>query len=457
MKFIVLILCGIICIFICPRTSGRSGNEKRKVVSQVHSRLLDSQRYDSRLRPNYSDGPVVVKVGFWILSIEKIDVVNMDYTIDIFLRQEWTDRRLDHGLNHSITLTRRVMKKVWVPDSYFVNAKTGNMHRVTTPNMMLMLAPSGVIKYNARATIKAACSVDLRMFPMDSQVCPLTLESYGYNNKHIRYKWEISGTDGMAFVPSGVRLMPNYMLTNINLSLTMNNYVVGNFSGVRADFTFQRSYSYFLSHMYGTSSVIVVISWMGFVVPLDQTAARIALGITSLLTEVTILNMMNNSMPKVSYVKSSDKYLIGCFVFVFLTLIEYCAVLLLKAKQKHRRIKARDIKIQQESVKPQVTEQTNWKSVTSSTKEEENYSYLLINLMDASRDTSNPTVPPSVLGKPAADDTPFCIKCRAKACLKLARAKILTNDFILNIDEYSLNVFPVAFVMFNVFYWMGYL
>ena len=28
-----------------------------------------------------------------------------------------------------------------------------------------------------RATIKAACSIDLRMFPMDSQVCPLILES----------------------------------------------------------------------------------------------------------------------------------------------------------------------------------------------------------------------------------------------------------------------------------------
>ena len=47
-------------------------------------------------------------------------------------------------------LTRRVMKKVWVPDSYFVNAKTGSMHRVTTPNMMLLLGPSGVVKYNIR-------------------------------------------------------------------------------------------------------------------------------------------------------------------------------------------------------------------------------------------------------------------------------------------------------------------
>lgn len=74
-------------------------------------------------------------------------------------------------------------------------------------------------------------------------------------------------------------------------------FLPGNFSGVRAEFTFERSCSYF--EMYGMSVVLVAISWMGFLVPLDQTAARIALGITSVLTEVAILNIMNNAMPKV--------------------------------------------------------------------------------------------------------------------------------------------------------------
>lgn len=40
---------------------------------------------------------------------------------------------------------------------------------------------------------------------------------------------------------------------------------------------------------------------------------------------------------QVSYIKSSDKYLIGCFVFVFFTLMEYCFVLLLKARQKNHK------------------------------------------------------------------------------------------------------------------------
>lgn len=59
--------------------------------------------------------------------------------------------------------------------------------------------------------------------------------------------------------------------------------------------------------MYGMSVVLVAISWMGFLVPLDQTAARIALGITSVLTEVAILNIMNNAMPKVcDHLKESN-------------------------------------------------------------------------------------------------------------------------------------------------------
>ena len=55
------------------------------------------------------------------------------------------------------------------------------------------------------------------------------------------------------------------------------------------------------------SVVLVAISWMGFLVPLDRTAARIALGITSVLTEVAILNIMNNAMPKVcDHLKESN-------------------------------------------------------------------------------------------------------------------------------------------------------
>ena len=43
----------------------------------------------------------------------------------------------------------------------------------------------------------------------------------------------------------------------------------------------------------------MILSWISFCIPPDATAARIALGITSVLTITTILNMLNTTMPKV--------------------------------------------------------------------------------------------------------------------------------------------------------------
>lgn len=68
-----------------------------------------------------------------------------------------------------------------------------------------------------------------------------------------------------------------------------------------ATFTFQRTYSFYLIHIYGPSALIVVISWISFLLPHEQAPARVTLGVTSLLTEVTILTMSNQAIPRVRY------------------------------------------------------------------------------------------------------------------------------------------------------------
>ena len=73
-----------------------------------------------------------------------------DFTFDMFLRQQWVDKRLDYGTNDTIYLSNHVIDHIWMPDSYFVNAKDGQMHDVTSSNVMIMLAPGGLVKYNAR-------------------------------------------------------------------------------------------------------------------------------------------------------------------------------------------------------------------------------------------------------------------------------------------------------------------
>ena len=63
---------------------------------------------------------------------------------------------------------------------------------------------------------------------------------------------------------------------------------------------------------------------------------RMALGITTILTIMFLLGSLNGNLPKVSYPKALDWYLLVSFSFVFLSLIECLVVyVLLKQAKKH--------------------------------------------------------------------------------------------------------------------------
>ena len=81
--------------------------------------------------------------------------------------------------------------------------------------------------------------------------------------------------------------------------------------------------------------MIVVTSWIWFVVPLDPTTARIALGITSFITEVTVLNMMNNSMPKVYKTVISDPSRLLFYLIVRINSFNMIKCIFTNSRQQH--------------------------------------------------------------------------------------------------------------------------
>lgn len=61
------------------------------------------------------------------------------------------------------------------------------------------------------------------------------------------------------------------------------------------------------------------------------------LGIATVLTISFMQGALNDNVPRVSYLKSIDYFLLGSFVFVFMTLIEYVLVLKHSRKKKRRK------------------------------------------------------------------------------------------------------------------------
>ena len=61
---------------------------------------------------------------------------------------------------------------------------------------------------------------------------------------------------------------------------------------------------------------------------MEYSSANICIhaGITTVLTMTTISTGVRSSLPRISYVKAIDIYLVMCFCFVFFALLEYAAV-----------------------------------------------------------------------------------------------------------------------------------
>lgn len=74
--------------------------------------------------------------------------------MDIYLRQYWRDPRLTFDgsiLNKEVlTLNRQTIDEIWIPSTYFFNAKKAYFHDVTTENYLLMIQPNGDVFYSVR-------------------------------------------------------------------------------------------------------------------------------------------------------------------------------------------------------------------------------------------------------------------------------------------------------------------
>nr|XP_039149491.1 gamma-aminobutyric acid receptor subunit beta isoform X13 [Drosophila simulans] len=287
------------------------------------SAILDSfsVSYDKRVRPNYGGPPVEVGVTMYVLSISSLSEVKMDFTLDFYFRQFWTDPRLAYRKRpgvETLSVGSEFIKNIWVPDTFFVNEKQSYFHIATTSNEFIRVHHSGSITRSIRLTITASCPMNLQYFPMDRQLCHIEIESFGYTMRDIRYKWN-EGPNSVG-VSSEVSL-PQFKVLGHRQRAMEISLTTGNYSRLACEIQFVRSMGYYLIQIYIPSGLIVIISWVSFWLNRNATPARVALGVTTVLTMTTLMSSTNAALPKISYVKSIDVYLGTCFVMVFASLL----------------------------------------------------------------------------------------------------------------------------------------
>ncbi|CAG5877164.1 unnamed protein product [Menidia menidia] len=490
-----------------------------------------------------------------IASIDSISEVNMDYTITMYFQQSWRDKRLAYGeLNLNLTLDNRVADQLWLPDTYFLNDKKSFLHGVTVKNRMIRLHPDGTVLYglscstrrtpadarssgagevratdlpsplrrldagvkrmsvkNGRVnhfyiiTTTAACMMDLRRYPLDEQNCTLEIESYGYTTDDIVFFWQggdnaVTGVDKLE--------LPQFSIVDIRLVSREVRFTTGSYPRLSLSFRIKRNIGYFILQTYMPSILITILSWVSFWINYDASAARVALGVTTVLTMTTINTHLRETLPKIPYVKAIDVYLMGCFVFVFLALLEYAFVNYVffgRGPAQQKKINERLNKVNNERTRYEekrlreqdsisVPFQTNtFRSFTQRRNlylEEQRkvgvdaYGNILLTPLDMNNEVMPSDVGSSIgdsrnsvmsfdssgvqFRKPMAPRDGYShhsldrsamrsrANCRLRRRSSKLKLKIPNLSDVSTIDKWSRVIFPITFGFFNLVYWLYY-
>eukprot|EP00112_Aurelia_sp_Birch-Aquarium-sp1_P026441 Seg939.1 transcript_id=Seg939.1/GoldUCD/mRNA.D3Y31 product="Gamma-aminobutyric acid receptor subunit beta-1" protein_id=Seg939.1/GoldUCD/D3Y31 len=431
-------------------------------LSRAFENVMD--KYDKKFRPLYGVKELEVELNFIVLSFGNIREVEMEFEVDLYFLQVWTDPRFNvSDINHenaTIELIGSDVSQIWVPDTIFINSKKSNFHHVTLENrFMTVNLSTGEIVYHARITLTGACHMDLRYYPFDQQVCYIAMESYGHDELDVKYKWFKRGCNGsecdQVFIYE--KNLANFEIIEASKSSQKTIYHTSHFSSATGKFVFQRKTTYFLLQVYLPCILIVMVSWTSFWIHEEAVPARAAICVTTILTIITMLGVVNVNMPKVSYVKAVDFYLFISFLMVFLSLLEYIVVLNYELFCRRRSVKNKHNK----------TISNKKHSVVVMIGDENNYSdsNYMNGYSDNNVDNHNTR---KRLNQGNRRQSLYTMKLNhtkhksvteslSKEAQEILLEELMTLKEPSAVDVVSRLLFPLLFVIFNLCYWLVYL
>ncbi|XP_053715122.1 gamma-aminobutyric acid receptor subunit rho-3 [Synchiropus splendidus] len=410
--------------------------DSTKTLLIKSEQLLRIEEHDFAMRPGFGGAAIPVGIDVQVESIDSISEVNMDFTMTLYLRHYWKDERLAFPSrnNQSRTFDSRLVRKIWVPDVFFVHSKRSFIHDTTMENIMLRVFPDGNILYSVRVTVTSLCSMDFSSFPLDTQNCSLELESYAYNENDLMLYWK-NGKDSLR---TEELLLSQFFIQHLHPSSGLAFYSsTGWYNRLFINFILRRHIFFFMLQTYFPTMLMVVLSWVSFWIDRRAVPARVSLGITTVLTMSTIITGVSSSMPQVSYVKAVDIYLWTSFLFVFLSVIEYAAVNYCTTLEEMKKMRRGRL--------PSSFNATQAMAFDGCFHDDD------IELTSFSPTETALTPDPLA---PSDARPPPGTRLRRQRSVRENVDLLMSNSYM--IDSYSRLAFPLSYLLFNVVYWSLY-
>lgn len=347
----------------CPSLENASALSQ----TQLLSALTHGCRYDRLERPMaYADNgtklPVEVFARAYIYFLQNLEAHDLQFKIHALLQLRYVDSRLVFkkvapNRTEPIMGEQSLRDVLWVPHVFLANERSSDILGTAEKDILTSVSPDGTVIISTRISATLYCWMNLQKFPFDEQHCSTVLESWMYNQEDLVLKWEKKSPVTLApelHLTEYVLLsmFTNETMINADLSDLRHGAFAGNYSSLSFTVHLAREMGFYLMDYFIPSIMLVTISWVTFWLQADQSAPRITLGTSTMLTFITLASAQGKTLPKVSYIKASEIWFLGCTGFIFGSLVEFAFVNTIWRRKKNVELKKKNSKYIFKSLTP---------------------------------------------------------------------------------------------------------
>ena len=252
-----------------------------------------------------------VTMQIYVDRFHPLDQNAKTWGLDGFVRAWWTDLRLRYWREDNATcasmvpedfhLSRDETRRIWRPDLYWedaVDVKLPALEMGYTDGAgeMMSVSPDGTVFWSRQARFTLTCPMDLALLPFDSQQCSHMAGLYSQKADHVQLRWKPE-VEAIANWNSPANCISGWVVTAHAQEDVVQSFSSGNYTYAKATLAFTRQPKAFLLNYFMQSAVMVVISWLGFLIDPEATPARVALGIITVMVVLQNYIALSRELP----------------------------------------------------------------------------------------------------------------------------------------------------------------
>ena len=285
--------------------------------------------------------PYYYNFEFRVFDVQEVNDLDQTVRLDMYFFIKWREPRLkinqtsedfrsEAGIEGGfVPMSLRYLGHLWVPDIEIYGMNNFKSQKVLKPLSSIKINKKGVFRYSTRVNILVSCYMDYEKYPFDSHHCHFRVGSYDNHDKIVKCTSKYNNSENDQGLIDMQRKL-QYVIDVKELPKSHRVYRIAGRDWATCGFSLKlkRLKTQIIIQVYLTSTSLVIVSWLSFIIQPSSIPGRMGLLVTVFLVIINIFIGVKNQSPATTGLNAADVFLVVCIGQVFVALIEYALVLI---------------------------------------------------------------------------------------------------------------------------------